>query len=224
MAKSRCSTMKYLAHCGQEEVELQHEGCSLDAVCAVSVPLMNIFSRTQSISSVSIGTFTGEISQWGTDLRMLWKQNMQPKWSKGKERKKLSVTRGGHTRGGDPGWRSSAQSYTRGRTREVLQGLSGEEWADTATLPERIYSYSWGVNQWKWAWCSWAMIARRRTPLRKTKGCSWILWIKKDGKILVGVQSECEAEHGCCRVQGWTVGHSGGIRRAYRNWTGGGEG
>ena len=29
-----------MAPCGQEEVELQHEGCSLDAICAVSVPLM----------------------------------------------------------------------------------------------------------------------------------------------------------------------------------------
>ena len=40
MAKSRCSMRNYLAPCGQEEVELQHEDCSLDAVCAVSVPLM----------------------------------------------------------------------------------------------------------------------------------------------------------------------------------------
>ena len=123
------------------------------------------------------------------------------------------------------------RTYTRGRPR--LKKQCSRNWIVNNgriqrrhhwTLPEIIFSYSLGVNQWTWAWSSWAMMARRRTPLRKTKRCSWILWIKKDGKILAGVQSECEAKQWCWRVQEGTMGHSVGIRRAYRNWTGGGEG
>ena len=117
MAKSRCSTRNYLAPCGQEEVELQHEGCRLDANCAVSLPLMEYIQPKPVNIMCRLA-----LLEWKYPFgEQIWKENMQPKWSKGRERKKLSVT--------------PRTTYSRGRPRLKKQCPELHSWHNASSAP-----------------------------------------------------------------------------------------
>ena len=76
----------------------------------------------------------------------------------------------------------------------MLQDLSAEEWADTATppldSPRNNLQLQLGSQPMDMSMVFLSNDSEEKNTIEKNK----ILWIKKDGKVIAGFQSECEAE------------------------------
>ena len=140
------STRKYLAPYGLQEVELQQEGRKLDAAGVPYMPLTEYkVADPTTPSPLSVGTpgdkrsppvenrFTDALERDQAESGE--GESMDKTLSEAGEEKEVANT---------PDEGATKRDFSPGTTRELLQDLSGDDWANTATqlwgLSERILS------------------------------------------------------------------------------------
>ena len=137
-AQLRCSTRRHLAPYGLEEIEVQHEEPRLDAAGALYVTLTE-YDQSDPVmpSNLSIDT-PGDKRNLPVENKL--EDALKKERSEVIEKKKMDETLSEPQEAMDIGATPAEEivrkrNYSPGTTRELLQDLSGEEWADTATPP-----------------------------------------------------------------------------------------
>ena len=135
--EKKFGTIKYRAPYGLQEVELQQEGRNLDAAVVLYVPLTEYKTADLTTPSpLSVGT--------QRDRRNLPVENRftdaldrdQPESGEGKSVDETLSEAGEEMEvGNTPEGGATEREFSPGTTRELLQELSGDDWANTATPP-----------------------------------------------------------------------------------------
>ena len=135
----KCKTRKHLAPYGLEEVELQQEGQKLDAVGTLYVPLTEHKVTDPATSSpLSVGT-AGDRRSPPVENRFKDALERDQAGSGEGESMEETLSEPGEemSLGTMPDEGALTGKFSPCTTRELLQDLSGDDWADTATPPLR---------------------------------------------------------------------------------------
>ena len=133
----KCSTRKHLAPYRLEEVKFQHEGRKLDAAGTLFVLLTEYKAGDPATpSALSVGT-PGDKRSLPVENR--FKEELERDQDESGEVESTDETLSEAGEEMETGItaeeRAVAGNFSPGTTRELLQDLSGEIWADTATPP-----------------------------------------------------------------------------------------
>ena len=135
--EKKFGTRKYRAPCGLQDVELQHQGGKLDAAGVLYVPLTAYKAADPTTSSpLSMGT-PGDRTNLPVENRIT--DALERDEPESGERESMDKTLGEAGEemevGNTPDGGETIRDFSPGTTRELLQDVSGDDWANTAITP-----------------------------------------------------------------------------------------